>query len=80
MKKIVTTILFAAAILLVAVSAQAVCDNPIVNGDFESGNADFTTDYSYIAPSPNVLTAPGTYTVDTSPAKVHNVECHNKGI
>ena len=51
MKKIVTTLLFATAILLVAVSTQAVCDNNLItNGDFESGNdGSFISDYDYVA-------------------------------
>lgn len=49
--------------------------NLIVNGDFESGNTGFTTDYSYVAPPAvppvTVLGDPKTYTVHTDPHDVH---------
>ncbi len=41
--------------------------NLIANGDFEQGNAGFTSDYTY---APNDLSANGTYSVTTSPALV----------
>ncbi|HHJ50566.1 MAG TPA: hypothetical protein ENJ88_06650, partial [Phaeodactylibacter sp.] len=41
--------------------------NLIANGDFEQGNAGFTSDYTY---APNDLSVNGTYSVTTSPALV----------
>ncbi len=50
MKKIAFTLLVAAIIVLMATTGQAQCPgNLIVNGDFESGNVDFVTDYIYMA-------------------------------
>jgi hypothetical protein len=50
MKKIMLILLLTATLLLAAVSAQAVCDNNLItNGDFESGNTGFTSDYDYVA-------------------------------
>jgi len=62
--------MLAYVMLFVAVSAQAVCeDNLIVNGDFESGNTGFTSEYDY---SPSDMYPPGKYTIDTSPKNVHS--------
>ncbi|MEL6866231.1 MAG: hypothetical protein AAFP19_17510, partial [Bacteroidota bacterium] len=45
--------------------------NLIINGDFESGPAGITSDFSFAAPSnPFALANPGTYTVTTSPSIV----------
>ncbi len=48
--------------------------NLIVNGDFQSGNSDFTSAYNYIAPAGQGSLYPeGAYTVDTNPNNVHNL-------
>ena len=77
MKKIVTTVLFTAAILLAAVSAHAqeVCENLITNGDFESGNTGFLSDYAYVAPPLNdgSLYPEAVYSVDTDPQNGHSL-------
>lgn len=44
-------------------------NNLILNGDFESGNSGFTSDFNYVAPGPAFL-AGGVYTVITSPSIV----------
>nr|WP_294859488.1 gliding motility-associated C-terminal domain-containing protein [uncultured Fluviicola sp.] len=47
--------------------------NLVVNGDFESGNTDFTTGYGPgTGGSFGLLTNPGTYAITTSPNLVHN--------
>jgi gliding motility-associated-like protein len=45
------------------VTAYEPSQNLIINGDFESGNTGFTTDYVYSSPNP--LQPPGHYTVGT---------------
>jgi hypothetical protein len=46
----------------------------IMNGDFELGNAFFTSAYGYVAPAGNgVLYPEGLYTVTTNPSGVHNL-------
>ncbi|MFT4664643.1 MAG: hypothetical protein ACI9XB_001589, partial [Gammaproteobacteria bacterium] len=47
--------------------------NLFVNGDFESGNTNFTSDYNYVDPAnPFGLITPGSYTIITSPELVLN--------
>ncbi len=48
--------------------------NVIVNGDFESGNANFTTDYNFpTMPGPfGLLSNEGDYAITTGPNLVHN--------
>ena len=43
----------------------------IVNGDFEAGNVDFTSAYTYVTPGPGHLTPPAVYTVDNNPHDSH---------
>lgn len=50
-----------AAALLVAATSQA----QIVNGDFESGNTGFSSDYTF-----GDVSAPGTYTIGSDPSSV----------
>jgi len=48
--------------------------NLVLNGDFEAGDTDFTTDYTYVPPPYNPLTSlwpEGVYTVDTDPQHGH---------
>lgn len=52
-------------------------DNPnlVFNGDFESGNIGFTTDYSFVMDMSGVqteMTPEGTYTIINNPNLVHN--------
>lgn len=48
-------------------------DNLIVNGDFEQGNTNFTTDYTVgMGGSWGQLSSAGTYAITTSPHLVHN--------
>lgn len=48
-------------------------DNLIVNGDFEQGNTEFTTNYTVGSGGAfGQLTNPGTYAITTSPNLVHN--------
>lgn len=44
----------------------------IVNGNFESGNSGFTTDYLYVPPGSGALVPQGRYTVDNNPRDSHN--------
>jgi hypothetical protein len=70
---IILTSLVIAISLSIPLSGHAQCDNNLItNGDFYLGNVGFLSDYTYISPQPNILRDPGTYTIDTSPAKVHN--------
>jgi gliding motility-associated-like protein len=46
--------------------------NSVLNGDFESGNVDFSSSYTYVAPAPNVLYPEGLYTITTNPHNVHD--------
>lgn len=51
---------------------SAICShgqNLILNSDFEAGNTNFSTQYTY---APEGMTAQGTYCVVTNPASVHN--------
>ena len=48
--------------------------NLITNGDFESGNTGFSSDYSYIlAAGPSALWGEGTYTVGPNPIDYHSL-------
>lgn len=47
--------------------------NLATNGDFESGNVGFSSDYTYVSPGANVLYPEGLYTVDTNPFSNHNL-------
>jgi len=71
MKKIMMTTIVSSILLSVVVPGQVSFANLITNGDFESGNTGFLSDYVYVDPSLNYLYDPGTYTVDTSPRNVH---------
>ena len=68
-------LLLALGALGLAAQAQA-ATNLITNGDFEAGNTDFTSDYSYV---PSALTngsslyTEGTYTVGTDANLYHNL-------
>lgn len=46
--------------------------NSVLNGDFEQGNVDFSSAYTYAAPVPNALYPEGLYTVTTNPHNVHD--------
>ena len=46
--------------------------NLIVNGDFESGNTGFTSDYTYVAEAPTALYDEGKYGVGTNPRNYHD--------
>ena len=61
--------LLLAAALLAATPAFAV--NLITNGDFESGNTGFSSDYVYAPSSPSAGTPESTYLIDTNAANVH---------
>ena len=62
MKKIMMFCLMA----LMVTSAQAACDNLIVNGDFEDGDTGFDSDYAYQTPAYDALWNEATYTVYTN--------------
>lgn len=62
MKRIMMICLMA----LMVTSAQAACVNLIVNGDFESGDTGFSSDYTYAAPAYEALWPEATYTVYTN--------------
>ena len=47
-------------------------DNLVLNGDFQSGRTQFTSDYEYKDPIYNALWPEGTYTIAASPHLVHN--------
>ncbi len=74
--------LLAAGVLASAASAQA---EFIVNGDFESGDIDFTTGYTSVtgSPGPSSMYPEGTYAVGTDPQDFHNLfhsfDDHTKG-
>ena len=58
--------------------------NLITNGDFESGNTGFSTQYTYVAnPAPMAIWAEGTYAVGTNPnsyhQNFHNCSDHTSG-
>jgi hypothetical protein len=63
-----------AVLLCLAVKASA---NLIINGNFESGNTGFSSDYTYIAVpqqwGPNGSWDPGTYAIDTNPNNDHGL-------
>lgn len=67
MKRIMMTAIVATMILSVSALGQL-----IVNGDFESGNTGFTTDYAYVNPAGLYLEDPGTYTIGTDPHYFHD--------
>ena len=58
----------APASITLATSAQAVGPNLIVNGDFESGNTGFTSDYVF---SPGNIQAGATYDLTSNPTNSH---------
>jgi len=70
MKNTAITAITLSMLLSVSVLGQP---NLIVNGDFESGNTDFTTDYIYVPPPLNEhsLRPEGVYSVDTDPHNGH---------
>jgi hypothetical protein len=55
--------------VLLASSAQAT--NLVANGDFEAGNTDFGSDYTFVSGA-NSATPPAVYAIDDSPRDVHN--------
>lgn len=61
-------LLFAAALLA---TTPAFAVNLITNGDFESGNTGFTSDYAYAPSTPQAGEPEGVYLVDTNAANVH---------
>lgn len=63
---------FAAAVVLAAVLAShAMATNLIVNGDFQSGNTGFTSDYSYNTLNPGPELVEGAYSVVEKAGDVH---------
>jgi predicted outer membrane repeat protein len=60
-------IVLAVALALLASAPQAFAQG-FTNGNFESGNTGFSSEYTY---SPSDLFSPGTYTVDTNPRNNH---------
>lgn len=54
-------LIYSVAALFISGSANAA--ELIVNGNFEAGNAGFTSDYRYVAPANNALRAANLYTV-----------------
>ena len=58
------------AVALVVFAAQAQATNLVVNGDFELGNQDFTSAYTYVAPGGS-LVPEGTYAVGGDPNAYH---------
>ncbi len=81
MKRTLTAIAFIALFLTVTALAQAgetyapCTGNLIKNGNFESGNQDFITDYTYVAENPSVqneMYPPKTYSVGTDPNLFHD--------
>src|SRR3954468_1117694 len=81
MKKTLLTVLLAIA----AANAYAQCPNLITNGDFEMGNAGFTSQYAYVAPplNPTSLYWEGLYAITSNPRNVHtafaSLEDHTSG-
>jgi hypothetical protein len=81
MKKILLSVLFVFAV----VYAFAQCPNLITNGDFEAGNAGFTSQYAYVAPplNPTSLYWEGLYAITSNPRNVHtafaSLEDHTSG-
>jgi hypothetical protein len=61
----------ASATVMSAGAASAA--NLITNGDFSSGNTGFTTQYSYVSPTPNALYPEGDITIAANPISVHNL-------
>ncbi len=61
-------LLFAAALLA---TTPAFAVNLITNGDFESGNTGFSSDYIYTPSSPQAGTPEGVYLIDTNAQDVH---------
>ena len=57
------------------VTGRYISGNIVSNGDFESGNVDFTSQYYYWNTNSNtwgIIGAEGTYTINTTSANVHN--------
>lgn len=48
-------------------------NNMIPNPDFEQGNTDFTSDYTYVSPDYNALFPAGLYTIADDIGKVHSM-------
>ncbi|MHC4629316.1 MAG: hypothetical protein ACYTDV_20235 [Planctomycetota bacterium] len=70
MRSTAITAIIVSMVLSVSVLGQP---NLILNGDFESGNTDFTTDYIYIPPplDDHSLWPEGVYSIDTDPHNGH---------
>lgn len=64
-KQISRTLLASAVLFVLAAPAQAAPINLVTNGDFESGNTGFVSDYAY-SPASNTMEAQ--YTVRTNPS------------
>src|ERR1700759_2970818 len=68
--------LVAAALVAAAVSFSPALagNNLIANGDFSLGNnGDFTSGYTYVAPTANSMYPEGLYTIASDPYSVHNL-------
>ncbi len=81
MKRTLNAIMLIALFFMFTTLAQAgetyapCTGNLIKNGNFEAGNLDFQSDYTYVPENPavkNELYAPKTYSVGTSPNLFHN--------
>lgn len=66
-------LLAAALVMALAASSHAdlITTNFITNGSFESGNTDFSSDYTYKAVPPDDVTAEGTYSIVTNANDAH---------
>jgi large repetitive protein len=70
MRLFVLVAMGALAAALGGTSAQATT-NLVVNGDFSQGDAGFTSQYRYVAPSAGAMMPESVYTVTSSPNAVH---------
>ena len=61
-------ILILGVVMLITISMSAWAANLIVNGDFESGNVGFSTDFTY---SPGDIWDPATYAILKDPSSSH---------
>lgn len=81
MKKTVLALLLAVP----AAYVNAQCPNLVPNGDFEAGNINFVSQYTYVAPplNPTSLYGEGAYAITTNPRLVHSnyaiIEDHTSG-
>jgi hypothetical protein len=70
-RKIILSAVVAAFAMAPSIASAAT--NLLTNGDFEGGNAGFTTGYNYVAPAANVMYTEGNITIATSPISVHDL-------